>query len=624
MTNPFFSPSLPGKKRLVKEEREVEIEPEAQTDKMIEDETPRSKRFIFVFYIIITLVIGVLFFRSFYLQIILGEKNREKAEGNRLRIRITKAPRGIIFDRRKVPLVKNIGAFSVEVYPADLPTKKEDRFYLYQRLAGILNIPLSEIEKVEGRRNYQDPVTLKDDLPLEEAILLESKLMNVPAVKIVKKPVREYPPKELALGHILGYVGEKGGEAGIESVYEEDLKGEDGKQTIEVDALGQIRRILASTPPRSGNSLMLSLDLGLQEQMSKSLSAMMEKTKSKAAVGIAADPKTGEILALVSLPSYDNNLFAKGMNQKDYDKLVKDPHKPLFNRAIAGMYPPGSTIKPVVAAAALNERIINTKKSIFDPGVITIVNQYNPSIFYKFPDWKPGGHGKVDIYKAIEQSCDIFFYALGGGWQDIAGLGEKRLVSWFGKFGLGKKTGIDLTGEKEGFIPTAEWKKKVKKENWYQGDSYHIAIGQGDLLATPIQVLNYTIFFANGGKVYRPHFVTEIQNPEGQTIKKIEPKVMIENIVDKENVEVVRQGMRRVVTSGTARSLGNLPFSVAGKTGTAQNPHGEPHAWFVSFAPYEDPQIATVVLVENGGEGSSSAVPVTREILEYWYEHMRE
>jgi len=295
----------------------------------------------------------------------------------------------------------------------------------------------------------------------------------------------------------------------------------------------------------------------------------------------------------------------------------------MFNRAISGQYPPGSVVKPVVATAGLEEKIISASTTISDPGIITITNPYNPSIVYSYPDWKPGGHGRVDVEKAIEQSCDIFFYSVGGGWQNIKGLGAAKLAEWYEKLGLGKKTGIDIPGETEGFVPTSDWKEKTKKEIWYQGDTYHISIGQGDLLATPLQLLNYTMYFANGGTIYSPHFVEEIQSPEGSLLEKIEPKKIAENLASPSNISIVREGMKRVITQGTARSLSDLPFSLAGKTGTAQNPHGEPHAWFISFAPFDDPQIALVVFLENGGEGSSTASPIAKEILKYWYENVK-
>ncbi|MBE3141656.1 MAG: penicillin-binding protein 2, partial [Thermoplasmata archaeon] len=325
------------------------------------------------------------------------------------------------------------------------------------------------------------------------------------------------------------------------------------------------------------------------------------------------------ILGLVSLPAYDDNLFARGIQKEEYDQLLKDPYKPLFNRVISALYEPGSTIKPLVAAGALQDGVITAKTTISDPGVISIQNQYNPAITYNFPDWKPGGHGMVNVYKAIEQSCDIFFYAVGGGWQNIKGLGVDRLNKWYAKFGMGQKTGIDIPGEQDGFIPTPEWKEKTKKESWYQGDTYHISIGQGDLTVTPLQLLNYTAAMANGGTFYKPHLVSKIQTADGQMVKTIAPEVIAKDVVSGENLAVSREGMRLVASAGTGRLLSDLPVPSAGKTGTAQNPHGEPHSWFISFAPYDNPQIAIVVMVENAGEGHEYALPVTKEILNYYF-----
>lgn len=631
--NPFPK-FIDGKKRLIKKDTDVEIEPEAQTEDYLEGESFFSKKFLPIFYLIAGFIFLCLFLRLFYLQIIWGEKYKKQAEENRLRIRMEEAPRGIIYDRNKTALVTNAPSFFVKIYPADLPRNKKEREDLYQKLISILNIPLVELEKVEEKINSFDPIILKENLTQEEAIIIESKISNLPAIEVAKKPKRVYKQPEIGLAHILGYTGKMSeddiqkhpdyfklssiGKTGLENTYDNYLRGEEGKKRVEVDAQGKMVRILANSPPSSGNNLITSLDLPLQEKMALLLSDAVNKSRGKGGVAIAADPKTGFILGFVSFPSYDNNLFAGGVKKENYEKLLKGPQKPMFNRAIAGLYPPGSTIKPVVAAAALSEGIITPKTSIDDPGEITIVNKYNPQIVYRFPDWKPGGHGRVDVYKALEWSCDVFFYALGGGFNQIKGLGEKKLKEWFAKFGLGKKTGIDLPGEENGFIPSAEWKQRVKKEGWYQGDNYHLAIGQGDLLVTPIQLLNYTIYFANGGKFYKPKIVSEIQNDNGETIKRFEPEVMAKDLISKNDLDVVREGMKRVAVSGTARSLSELPFLAAGKTGTAQNPHGNPHAWFISFAPYEDPKIATVVLIENAGEGSAWAVPVTKEILRYW------
>ncbi len=635
----IFPQFMDDKDRTVNSDRDVDIELEPGTDSVIEEESIPSKKFNKFFYLLLVIVFLGLFLKLFNLQVVFGEKNRQKAEENRLRIRVSIAPRGIIYDRKKAPLVKNIASFSIEVYPNDLPTKKQDREEFYQKLSQIVNLPLPQVQKIDEKRNTQEPIVLKENLSQDEAILFESKIVNLPATKVVKKPQREYLDPKYSLSFILGYTGkiteeelkehsnytltDNIGKSGLEESYEQFLKGEDEKQRLEVDSQGKVARILDSVSGKLGDSLVLSVDLGLQEQMVNSLDNMIKQTKVKNGVALAANPNTGEILGMVSLPSYDNNLFAKGIKQEEYQKLIQNEDKLLFNRAIAANYPPGSIIKPVIASAGLQEGVITKTTTISDPGIITITNKYNPSIVYNFPDWKPGGHGRVDIYKALEQSCDIFFYSVGGGWRNIKGLGAEKLSQWFSKFNLDKKTGVDLSGENEGFVPTVDWKEKTKKETWGQGDSYHVAIGQGDLTVTPIEILDYTMFFANGGKLIKPHLVSEIDTAEGQLIKKIEPEITASDFVSKDNIAVVREGMRAVITQGTARSLSDLPFSVAGKTGTAQNPHGEPHGWFIAFAPYENPQIAVVVLLENGGEGTTVAAPVAKEILQYWYNNMR-
>ena len=631
--NPFPE-FLDDKKKNVHARKDIEIEPSSQTEDVIEENNFQSKKYVPYFYLIAGLVFVALFLRLFYLQVIEGKESKRRAEENRLRIRVEEAPRGIIYDRNNTPLVKNIPAFSVLIYPTDLPKEKDEREKLYQALSGLLKISVSDIKKVEQKRASIDPVIIKENISQEEAIILETKIESFPAVAINKTAKRNYQKTEFALSHILGYTGKMTGEEiaehpdyvrtgstgknGLEYYYDSYLRGSDTKQTIEVNSSGKIVRILASSEGVIGDGLFTSIDAGLQEKMASSLSSAIEKSKGKGGVAIAADPNTGAILGMVSIPFYDNNLFSNNIDQSQYEKLVNDSQKPMFNRAIKGLYPPGSTIKPVIASAALSEKIISTKTTINDPGEIIIINKYNPSISYRFPDWKPGGHGSVNIYQALEWSCDIFFYALGGGWQNIKGLGINKMSAWLSKFGIDKKTDIDLPNEETGFIPSSSWKQEVKKESWYQGDDYHLVIGQGDLLATPIGLLNYTNFFANSGTFYKPKIVWEIKNIKNETVKKFEAEATTKDIVSKDIIDTTREGMRRVCATGTARSLSNLPFTCGGKTGTAQNPHGEPHAFFISFAPYENPKIAVVVLIENGGEGSSVAVPVARDILNYW------
>jgi penicillin-binding protein 2 len=314
---------------------------------------------------------------------------------------------------------------------------------------------------------------------------------------------------------------------------------------------------------------------------------------------------------LVNLPSYDNNMFAKGISLDDYKTLITDPDKPMFNRAISGEYPPGSTFKLLVASAALQEGTITPSTTLDCPAAINIGS-------YRFPDWKT--HGLTDVRKAIAESVDIFFYAIGGGWNGITGIGIDKIKKYADEFGLGRTLGIDIPGEAPGLVPDQAWKQNKLGEHWYVGDDYHCAIGQGFITATPLQIANYTAAVANGGTVYKPHLVTSIKKNDG-TEEKIEPETLNRNFISESNLEVVREGMRQTVISGTAQPLKELPVQVAGKTGTAQfGGENKTHGWFTSFAPYDKPQIALAVLVEGGGEGFSTAEPVTKEVYQWYFE----
>jgi len=405
------------------------------------------------------------------------------------------------------------------------------------------------------------------------------------------------------------------GKTGLEKSYEKELKGIYGAQQIEIDSKGEVKKNLGLINPQAGNDLVLNIDQGLQKKIYDSLSAVLEKTKTKTAAAVAIDPSTGGILAIVSLPSYDNNLFAGGINSEDYKKLISDKTFPLLNRATSGEYPPGSTIKPAVAAAALSEKTILEETTVGCGGAIHIGG-------WSFGDWKTHGGG-IDVKKAIAESCDVFFYAVGGGYANIPGLGMDRMKKYENLFGFGEATGVDLPGELKGFIPSEEWKLNYKKEKWYIGDSYHCAIGQGFVLATPLQLANYTAALANGGTLYSPKVVNQIRRINGEN-EYIQPEIIRKNFISKEVMRIIREGMRQTITSGTAQPLKDLPVAVAGKTGTAEfGEEDKTHAWFVSFAPYDNPKIAMVVLVEGGGEGHSSAVPVTKEVYE-WYFGERE
>jgi penicillin-binding protein 2 len=355
----------------------------------------------------------------------------------------------------------------------------------------------------------------------------------------------------------------------------------------------------------------LSIDAELQKKIYNSLNNILEKTQTKTAAAVAINPQNGEVLAMVSIPSYDNNLFAQKISNSDYASLIQNPDKPLFNRAIAGEYPPGSTIKPAIATAALSEGVI-TPSTIINGlgGVLRIGN-------YSFGDWTV--HGPSDVRTAIAQSNDIFFYTVGGGYGNIEGLGMSRMKKWDNLYGLGEPTGIDIEGESSGLIPDEQWKQDTIGEKWSVGNSYHAAIGQGYVTITPLQLANYIATIANGGTLFKPHLVSQIKKSDG-TITSIQPQIIRSGFVSPDVMNVVREGMRQAVTGGTAQPLKDLPVEVAGKTGTAQFGTGnQTHGWFVSFAPYDNPQIAMAVLVEGGGEGFTSALPVTKEVYQWYF-----
>jgi len=361
--------------------------------------------------------------------------------------------------------------------------------------------------------------------------------------------------------------------------------------------------------------LVLSIDSDLQKKSEEILSANLKKLNLTKGAVIISDPNNGEILSLVSLPTFDNRLFAEGISADDYKKLIEDKDNPMFNRAISGEYPSGSTVKMIFAAAALQEKVITENTTILSNGGLKVAQWF-------FPDWKAGGHGLTSVRKAIAESVNTFFYYIGGGYQDFVGLGIERLVKYLNLFGLGNTLGIDLPNEATGFVPSQEWKEKVKGEKWYIGDTYNLSIGQGDLLVTPLQVNEWTAYFAAGGKEYQPHVVKEILDSNDKTIKTITESPLRDTLIDSYNVEIVRQGMRQTVTSGSAKRLLDLPVDSAAKTGTAQwNTTKDPHAWFTAFAPYKNPQIVITVLVEEGKEGSSVALTVAHDIMAYYFQN---
>ncbi len=620
-------------------------------------------------YIVAFLAVAILILlvRVFYLQIIKGDYYYSLAEGNRLRAEIIEPKRGIIYDINKQPLVQNEANFLLYLIPNDLPKDSQARDNILHQIANVVsrntpaekmvsssassseslklspeNLFFYELQdklakiKRNSLESYQ-PLFIIDNLEYQEALELYFIAENSPGVFISNKIRRHYlygtsssAINFSSLASVLGYTGKindneyqkaKGayslidyiGKTGLEYSYEDALKGVKGEKNIEVDALGRPKRIDSQSAPVDGSALILGIDLNLQKKSEEVLRKYLATFGKKRASVVIIDPRNGEIRTLISWPAYDNNLFATGLSSVDYQKFLEDPDRPLFNRAISGEFPAGSTIKPVMSAAALAEGVITENTTVLSNGGIRIGE-------WVFPDWKAGGHGVTDVKKAIAESVNTFFYYIGGGFGNFPGLGIDRMIKYFKLFGLGEVTGIDLPSEAKGFLPTTKWKEEVKNEAWYIGDTYHVAIGQGDLTVTPLQVCNYTAAIANGGRLYKPHLVSKIVNIQTGQEKTFNSEVLRDNFIKPEILDIVRAGMRQTVTAGSARSLGSLPVEAAGKTGTAQWSTTAPtHAWFTGFAPYNNPELAITVLVEAGGEGSSIATPIAREILQYYF-----
>ncbi len=608
-------------------------------------------KYIILIIIILSFSLFILLAKTAYLQIYKGDYYSKMAEGNRIRISRIEARRGVIYDQKLRPLVRNKANFMLYLIPADLPEEGKLN-KIFEGLEEILGH--ESLEKIHEKLNKINknsleafqPLFIEDNIEYEKAMSLYLKVDFWPGFVISNRSNREYliyglPSTEqekyyLSMSHIMGYTGKINqdeldkfgdeylpidyiGKMGIEYFWENELKGQSGKKQIEVDALGKEKKILGQVEPKDGHNLVLSLDIEQQLKLEEILTKTLENLKLTRASAVVLDPNNGEILAMVSLPAYNNNAFARGISQEEYSALINHPDYPLFNRAISGEYPSGSTIKPLMAAAALQEGIITENTSFLSTGGLRIGEWF-------FPDWKAGGHGRTNVRKAISNSVNTFFYYIGGGYDDFRGLGVDRIVQYGKLFGLGSQLGIDLAGEADGFLPSREWKEEERGERWYVGDTYHLAIGQGDLLVTPLQVAVFTSVFANGGALYRPHFVRQILSSDDQIIRESQNDPIRKDFIDSYNIHVVREGMRQTITSGSARSLNSVPATVAGKTGTAQwSSTKENHAWFSGFAPYENPELAFAILVEEGGEGSSVAVPIAKEFLEWYFgEHKRD
>ncbi len=512
-----------------------------------------------------------------------------------------------------------------------------------------------------------EAVPILDNVEREKAFGIEEERYHMASVRVNQAPIRQYVYGGL-FSHVLGFMGpipalrvreytnrgynqnEKVGLSGLEGSYQDELRGLPGYKTLEQDILGrEVGTVGKIQEPIPGSNLILNIDLRLQRVMSESLQAMLTEKKVDWGVTIAMNPQNGAVLGMVSLPTYDNNDFAESINEK-YLALQRDKRKPLINYAIGGRYPPGSTFKLVTSVAALSEGVIDENTTVMDAGPILLPNIFFPndlSQAQRFVSWNHRlgiNHGPLNVVQALALSNDIFFYWIGGGYTPakFRGLGQKALSSWSEQFSYGAPTGIDLIGEIGAFVPTGQWKRQLYAESWTTGDSYNMAIGQGYMLATPLQVLVSTATVANGGTVYQPQVVYQLTDTVGRVQRDFTPHVVRQLAAPEGAIDLVRQGMWAAVNAdfGTATTSRIEGITVAGKTGTAEfcdkehyNPEKEDclneedlrpsHAWYVAFAPYENPEIAVVTFVYNGGEGSATAIPVTKTILEAYFREIR-
>lgn len=574
------------------------------------------------------ILLGILVLKGTYLE---ASQSifRKQVQDNWLRLRVEYAPRGVIFDRKGQQLVQNVASTDLVIYPIQLPKDVEAEINI---LRGIFkDVPAEAFQEIMSGadRTSTLPVPVLTNITHEQMVAVLAREDELPGLSVENLPTREYKDGNI-FAHIMGYMGrindsehqknpdylltESLGKSGVESAYESVLRGEHGARREEVNSGGRVINDLGTIPAKPGLNIKLNIDADLQRRLYQDLQIELKNSGVTKATAVALDPRTGGVLAMVSIPSFDNTKLTQGISGKDATDLFSDKDTPMLNRAIQGEYPPGSTFKLAVAIAGLEEKIIIPETTVNSTGGIHVGSWF-------FPDWKPGGHGITSLNKAIAESVNTYFYTVGGGLDSFKGLGIEKLESWARKLGFGEKTGIDIPGETDGFLPTPDWKLKVKKEAWYIGDTYHAAIGQGDILVTPLQIAQITSTIANGGTFYEPRLVNSLMNSDGSLFEEIKPVKRSGSSIDASTANIMRQAMRETVLTGSGRALGDLSIAVAGKTGTAQSASGleNTHAWFTSFAPYDNPQIALTILLEKAGGGDKYAVPIAKDIYGWYF-----
>ena len=566
--------------------------------------------------IISVLVIAVLIGRAAYLQIYQGEYYAGLADGNRIRIVPSMAPRCTFYDRNGELLVTNRPGFSVSLLPLTAPISDD----VIARLSDLLKVPTDEIKtKIAGHSGF-NPIRIKTDVTPDIVSIIEEQKSQYPGVVIEVTPIRDYILKQEG-AHTFGYVSEINdtelekmkdegyksgdiiGKFGIEKIYDKELRGENGGQQVEVDVSGKPVQILGRKEPVPGDDLELTIDIKLQQAAEKAVDEQLTQIGAHAAAAVVMNPQTGEILAMVSRPAFDPNLFAHGISSKEWNQLNNNPYHPMDNKTITGEYPPGSTFKIVTGTAALTEGVVTPDEQIFDSGHHWIIPKGNAD---------GEALGWLNFRSALAHSDNVYFYEMGNR------LGIDRLEKYARMFGLGAKTGIDLPYEASGLVANRRYKEKNFDDGeWYLSETFDAAIGQGFNLVTPLQAAMVMGEIAADGKRYKPHVVNRIIAPDGSVVKDFQPELLSQLDVPEEDIKLVQDGLHDVTKYGTAASsFRGFTVDIAGKTGTAENSQGRDHGWFVAYGPFDNPNVVVAVIVENGGYGSQSAVPIGRKILE--------
>jgi penicillin-binding protein 2 len=654
------------------------------------------------------LIIGFIVVKLFSVMVIQNQDYLTAANVIRTKTISVQTQRGIIYDRNGTILATNIASYNVTIIPAYLPSDQGAIQEIYRQLSSLIGVPvnngqindatvrsftacqtdlgITEIVYIADSLAPYSPVRIKCNVDEKTAMIIQAKVHDWPGTGVEIQPVRDYPTGELTAA-VIGFLGpipasqekyyadlgfepgrDKVGYAGVENYLDETLRGTNGTRVVEVDAAGLVLRDLEPpVDPIPGNNLVLTIDTRLQAAAEaaligeiNTLNTQLGTIKSSSGVVIAINPKTGQILAMVSFPSYENNRMARVIPAYYYNQLEQDPGLPLFNRAVSAELPPGSVYKMGTAIGALNEGVVTPEKQLFDPGHIAVLQKFSPNdpgTPREFWNWDKTGLGYLDFFHGVAFSDDVYFYKIGGGFENEVpngGLGIWREDEYSKALGYGQATGIELPGEASGLVPDPTWKRINLGENWSTGDTYIATIGQGYVLATPLQILMSFATIANDGKYVKPTLVKEILDSEGNVVEEPQPQVLWDitkdpmiSVFDENNqptgekktvqpwvLSDLQQGLRMVVTIGTGQAeFQGATYQSAGKTGTAEycddlakaknlcQPEDWPsHAWYVGYAPYDNPEIAVIAFVYNGSEGSLVAGPVVRNVLDAYFE----